>query len=285
MSGRAGRSPPTCTTSPASTRSCSGADGDRTVASSLEGVDGAELPDRGEREIGGRRYRVTSFTAPAFEGRPARITVRLLSDERDTQTNITSDSLIVGALLAAFLVFAFAFALMVSRSLQAQIQRLLEAARAARRRRVLGQGADRGQRRVRRARQRVQRDGAPARGAGWRSSSPSARACSTRSAASASRSPRAWTATRCCEIVVQTAVDGVGRRDAGARACASTPGGADGRARARSATSTRFAAALQAAEAAVLDTRRAGRGRRSAGDLRGRAPAARRPTATRRSSA
>jgi diguanylate cyclase (GGDEF)-like protein len=103
--------------------------GGTTEASTLPGVDGAKITERGDAEVAGRRYRVTSFTAPAFEGGPARITMRLLSDERDTQTHITSDSLVVAALLSAFLIFAFAFALMVSRSLQAQIQRLLEAAR------------------------------------------------------------------------------------------------------------------------------------------------------------
>jgi diguanylate cyclase (GGDEF)-like protein len=105
-----------------------GPDG-RTIGSSLPGVDGAQLPARGEREIGGRRYRLTSFSGPAFENGRLRVTVRLLSDERAAQSRITTDSLVVAALLLAFLVFAFAFALAVSRSLQAQIQRLLEAAR------------------------------------------------------------------------------------------------------------------------------------------------------------
>ena len=53
----------------------------------------------------------------------------LLSDEDDTESAIAGSTLIVGLALVAFLVLAFTFALLVSRSLQAQIQRLLEAAR------------------------------------------------------------------------------------------------------------------------------------------------------------
>ena len=102
---------------------------ERTVGSSLDGADGAALPRRGEEEVSGRTYRLTSFSAPAFEGENLRINARLLSDQEDTQSAITTDSLIVAGLLIAFLAFAFAFALLVSKSLQAQIQRLLDAAR------------------------------------------------------------------------------------------------------------------------------------------------------------
>jgi diguanylate cyclase (GGDEF)-like protein len=99
-----------------------------TLASTLEGVDGTTLPERGERRIGGRTYRMTSFTAPSWEP-DQRLQVHLLADEADTSTAITNDSLAVGGLLLAFLLLAFAFAITVSRSLQAQVQRLLQAAR------------------------------------------------------------------------------------------------------------------------------------------------------------
>lgn len=102
--------------------------GSRTVASTLPGLDAAGLPRRGETEVGGRRYRFTSFTAPGFD-EGDRVTVRLLGDERDTKSAVTEDSVLVAGLLIAFLGLAFAFALTVSRSLQAQIGRLLEAAR------------------------------------------------------------------------------------------------------------------------------------------------------------
>jgi len=102
---------------------------DGTLASTLPDIDGRTLPGRGETEVGGQTYRLTTFTGPAFEGEDERIAVRLLADERDTQADVTEDSLVVAALLIAFLVLAFAFALTVSRSLQAQIQRLLVAAK------------------------------------------------------------------------------------------------------------------------------------------------------------
>ena len=101
----------------------------RPIGNTLPGAENEKLPGRGEATVNGRKYRVTSFTAPAFGGGPSGVTVRLLSDEEQTQTAITNDSLVVAGLLVAFLVLAFAFALTVSRSLQAQIQRLLEAAK------------------------------------------------------------------------------------------------------------------------------------------------------------
>ena len=103
--------------------------GGRAIGNTLPGAENEKLPGRGEATINGRKYRLTSFTAPAFGGQAAGVTVRLLSDEKATQTAITKDSLVVAGLLVAFLVLAFAFALTVSRSLQAQIQRLLEAAK------------------------------------------------------------------------------------------------------------------------------------------------------------
>jgi diguanylate cyclase (GGDEF)-like protein len=99
-----------------------------TLASTLEGVDGAVLPDRGNVDLNGRTYRLTAFTAPGWEPED-RLKVRLLADQAATQTAITNDSLAVAGLLLAFLVLAFAFALTLSRALQSQIQRVLHAAR------------------------------------------------------------------------------------------------------------------------------------------------------------
>jgi diguanylate cyclase (GGDEF)-like protein len=101
----------------------------KVLAGTVTGVAPGELPERGEATLAGRRYRLTTFTAPTFEDPQRRLSVHLLADERDTQTAVTEDSLLVAGLLFAFLVLAFAFALTVSRSLQAQIQRLLEAAK------------------------------------------------------------------------------------------------------------------------------------------------------------
>ncbi len=99
------------------------------LAGTISGLAAEDVPERGEVELGGRRYRLTTFTAPAFEGGGERIAVRLLSDERDTAAAVTEDSIFVAVLLLAFLLLAFSFAIWASRSLQAQIQRLLEAAK------------------------------------------------------------------------------------------------------------------------------------------------------------
>src|SRR5207237_1568699 len=88
---------------------------------------GAErLPERGEVFVGGRKLRFTGFDGPAFGG--GRTAVRLLA-EPDT-SGLSGSAVEVLAILLAALIAAFAFALTVSRSLQAQIQRLLDAAKA-----------------------------------------------------------------------------------------------------------------------------------------------------------
>jgi diguanylate cyclase (GGDEF)-like protein len=102
--------------------------GDRTVASTLGGADGAKLPMRGDAAVGDRTYRLATFKVPGWDDAQP-LTIRLLDDESRTRTVIKKDQLAVGALLFAFLVLACAFAFTLSRSLQAQVQRLLEAAK------------------------------------------------------------------------------------------------------------------------------------------------------------
>jgi diguanylate cyclase (GGDEF)-like protein len=85
------------------------------------------LPLSGDASLLGADYRVTSFTGPAFAG--GDVVVRLLGEEAAISGDADDSSLLVVAILLAFLVLAFAFALTVSRSLQAQVQRLLMAAR------------------------------------------------------------------------------------------------------------------------------------------------------------
>ena len=101
----------------------------RLLASTVEGASGSRLPLRDEVTLGSTEYSTAGFDAPAFEGADAALNVRLLVDERDTADAVGSSSLYVAAALLGFLMVAFAFALTVSRSLQAQVQRLLEAAR------------------------------------------------------------------------------------------------------------------------------------------------------------
>jgi diguanylate cyclase (GGDEF)-like protein len=86
----------------------------------------ADLPDRGEAELDGTGYRVTTVTVPAFDR--GQLAVRLLADGQVTGDAISGASLILLGVLLAFLVSALAFALTAARSLQAQTQRLLVAA-------------------------------------------------------------------------------------------------------------------------------------------------------------
>jgi len=103
--------------------------GDRLLASTLPAFSPRPLPERGETVVAGQRYRVSTFSAPKPEGGGQRLAVRLLVGERSTRTSVMADSLFVIGLLLAFLALAFVFALVVSRALQTQIQRLLEAAK------------------------------------------------------------------------------------------------------------------------------------------------------------
>jgi GGDEF domain-containing protein/HAMP domain-containing protein len=100
--------------------------GDRVLAATLPDPPRGDLPDRGDAEIGGVDYRLTTFTAPGFDGEE--LTVRLLGPESDDGGLLSATSLVVLLVLVGFLVLAFAFALTVSRTLQSEIARLLEAA-------------------------------------------------------------------------------------------------------------------------------------------------------------
>ncbi len=84
-----------------------------------------ELPDDGAAAIEGTDYRVQSFEAPAVGGD---VTVRLLLPDQDTADPLEPQSLGAAAAFVGFLVLAFIFAVAVSRRLQSEIQRLLVAA-------------------------------------------------------------------------------------------------------------------------------------------------------------
>jgi diguanylate cyclase (GGDEF)-like protein len=99
----------------------------RVLGSSLpSGVTGA-LPDHGRVKVGKRDYRVATFTAPDFNGSSVRVGV--LSDVAGTDSAKGSGRLLAVIILGGFLILAFAFAVAVSRSLQSQIARFLDAAR------------------------------------------------------------------------------------------------------------------------------------------------------------
>lgn len=80
----------------------------------------------GNVTVGGNSYRVAVITGRGFSG-PVQISV--LSPRTSTTTAISHSRLIAGGVLVGFFALAFAFALLVSRSLQQQIASFLEAAR------------------------------------------------------------------------------------------------------------------------------------------------------------
>ena len=102
--------------------------GDSTIAATVTKLPPGALPRVGNVKAQGGKYRVASFTAPGFAaGQPVRVSV--LYDTDKTASDVSSGRVVAGAVLVAFLAVAFAFALLVSRSLQSQIGRFLAGAR------------------------------------------------------------------------------------------------------------------------------------------------------------
>jgi nitrogen fixation/metabolism regulation signal transduction histidine kinase len=101
-----------------------GADG-RRLATTQSDASGADLPEHGPLTVAGVDYRVASFTAPGVGGK---LDVSLLMPDRDSASATSAPSLAAAAAFVGFLALAFAFAVAVSRRLQSEIQRLLEAA-------------------------------------------------------------------------------------------------------------------------------------------------------------
>jgi diguanylate cyclase (GGDEF)-like protein len=98
------------------------------LASSVTGVDPASIPsDHGELEVGDKRYDAASFKAPGFVGETDRVAV--LAPRAMESTAVRNGRLLAAGILAGFFVLAFTFALLVSRSLQRQIDAFLQAAR------------------------------------------------------------------------------------------------------------------------------------------------------------
>jgi diguanylate cyclase (GGDEF)-like protein len=85
----------------------------------------ADLPDQGGAAVDGTDYRVRSFDAPAIGGDVA---VSLLLPDQDTAGPTEGPSVAAAAAFVGFLALAFVFAVAVSRRLQSEIQRLLLAA-------------------------------------------------------------------------------------------------------------------------------------------------------------
>jgi diguanylate cyclase (GGDEF)-like protein len=98
------------------------------LASSVKGVDPASIPsDHGELEVGDKRYDAASFKTPGFVAETDRVAV--LAPKAMESTAVRNGRLLAAGILAGFFVLAFTFALLVSRSLQRQIDAFLQAAR------------------------------------------------------------------------------------------------------------------------------------------------------------
>jgi diguanylate cyclase (GGDEF)-like protein len=98
--------------------------GNALVASTLPDIARARLPStQGEATINHAKYRTASFAAPGFMGR--QLTVTVLDPAQQTTSAIARSRLVA----LAFFILAFAFAILVSRSLQRTIESLLAAAR------------------------------------------------------------------------------------------------------------------------------------------------------------
>jgi diguanylate cyclase (GGDEF)-like protein len=98
----------------------------RVIASTLTGHPPSPLPDQGDVDLEGAQYRTATFETRGFDG--GAIDVHQLRLEDASSGLFSSASLIVLGVLLGFLALAVAFALTVSRTLQAEVQRLLVAA-------------------------------------------------------------------------------------------------------------------------------------------------------------
>ena len=98
------------------------------LAASLKGVDPGSIPsDHGELKVGEKRFDAASFKAPGFLGETDRVAV--LAPKTMESSAVRRGRLLAGGILAGFFILAFTFALLVSRSLQRQIDAFLQAAR------------------------------------------------------------------------------------------------------------------------------------------------------------
>lgn len=101
--------------------------GDRVLATTLAGARAASLPAaRGDAEVGGTSYRTAGYDARSFDARASRVTVlepaaRLAGEERESRV-------LIGLLMAGFLLIALTLAWFVARSLHGQLASFLDAA-------------------------------------------------------------------------------------------------------------------------------------------------------------
>jgi len=99
--------------------------GGRVLVSTLAEAQAKKLPADGTVDLQGKAYRVDGFNPSGFEGQ--RLQVFTLGIPQ--ASNIGSGRVTIGAILLGFLVLALVCAVLVSRSLQAQLAAFLDAAR------------------------------------------------------------------------------------------------------------------------------------------------------------
>ena len=101
--------------------------GGRTLAASRPELGRMKLPEDGSATVDGTGYRVRTFGLQAFGGPELRTRI-LIPDLQDGKLFAGASLLVLGAVVG-FLILAIAFAITVTRTLQAEVRRLLEAAR------------------------------------------------------------------------------------------------------------------------------------------------------------
>ena len=101
-------------------------EGDEVLGASRPELARADLPESGDAELAGDAIRVSALRVDGFDGRQLSTLVTL----PETSSSEADTSWIVIGALAGFLLLAIAFAITVSRTLQAEVQSLLVAARA-----------------------------------------------------------------------------------------------------------------------------------------------------------
>ena len=101
--------------------------GGRILGSTLGPVGGRTVPLSGEAKVGGSTYRTTTLHFSGFGPRPVAVTV--LSDTAVTGGSADTDRLLAAVLILGFLGLAVCFTLLMSKALQGQLDRFLQAAR------------------------------------------------------------------------------------------------------------------------------------------------------------
>ncbi len=101
--------------------------GDRVLGSTLTVTDSPAVPRSGEVKLGGATYRAE--TLRFSEVGPSTVAVTVLSDTGAAGSTVGTDRLLAGLLILGFLGLAVCFTLLMSRTLQGQLDRFLQAAR------------------------------------------------------------------------------------------------------------------------------------------------------------